>query len=56
MPFELKNASVTYERLVNKVLTTLIGKTMEVYIDNMIIKSVKEADHVRDLEETFKIL
>jgi len=29
---------------------------MEVYADDMITKSVREADHVRDLEETFKIL
>jgi len=35
---------------------TLIEKTMEVYVDDMIIKSVKEIDHVRDLEETFKLL
>jgi len=29
---------------------------MEVYVDDMITKSAKEADHVRELQETFKIL
>ena len=42
--------------LVNKVFEPLIGKTMEVYVDDMITKSVKENDHARDLEETFKLL
>jgi len=56
MPFELKNAGATYQRLVNKVFKPLIGKTIEVYIDDMITKSVKEANHVQDLEETFKLL
>jgi len=55
-PFELKNAGATYQRLVNKVFETLIGKTIEVYVDDMITKSVKETDHVQDLEETFKLL
>jgi len=56
MPFGLKNAGATYQRLVNKVFEPLIGKTMEVYVDDMITKSVKEDDHTRDLEETFKLL
>jgi len=56
MPFGLKNAGATDQHLVNKVFETLIGKTIEVYMDHMITKSVKEADHVRDLEETFKLL
>jgi len=56
MPRGLKNASATYQCLVNKVFATLIGKTMEVYVDDMITKSVKEIDHLRDVEETFKLL
>jgi len=56
MPFGLKNAGAMYQRLVNKVFESLISKTMEVYVDDIITKSVKEADHVRDLEETFKLL
>jgi len=46
MPFGLKNASAMCQRLVNKVFATLIGKTTEVYVDDMITKSVKEIDHV----------
>ena len=56
MPFGLKNAGATYQRLVNKVFATLKRKTMEVYVDDMVTKSVKEIDHVSDLEETVKVL
>ena len=56
MPFGLKNADATYQRLVNKVFATPIANTMEVYVDDMITKSAKEVDHVRDLDKTFKIL
>jgi len=56
MPFGLKNARAAYQCLVNKVFAALIGKSMEVYVDDMITKSVKEIDHVTDLKETFKVL
>ena len=56
MPFRLKNAGVTYQRLVNKMFKEMIGKMMEVYIDNMLIKSLKIVDHIAYLEETFGIL
>ena len=46
MPFGLKNASATYQRLVNKIFKEMIGKTMEVYIDDMLVKSVKVTDHM----------
>ena len=39
MPFSLKNAGVTYQRLVNMMFNDLIGKTMEVYVDTMLVKS-----------------
>jgi len=50
MPFVLKIARTTYQQLVNKVLTTLIGKTMEVCINDMITKNVKEIDYMGDLD------
>ena len=56
MPFALKNAGATYQRLVNKIFMLLIGRTMEVYVDDMITKSKNSADHVRHLEETFDLL
>ena len=56
MPFNLKNAGTTYQRLVNKMFKELIGKTMEVYIDDMLVKSVEAANHIAHLEEAFDIL
>ncbi|XP_052193804.1 uncharacterized protein LOC127802147 [Diospyros lotus] len=56
MPFGLKNAGATYQRLVNTMFETHIGKTMEVYVDDMLVKSEKVADHVCDLGEMFEIL
>ncbi|XP_052292054.1 uncharacterized protein LOC127900839 [Citrus sinensis] len=56
MPFGLKNAGATYQRLVNKVFKPLIGKTMEVYVDDMVTKSKIPKEHVRHLEETFELL
>ena len=56
MPFGLKNAGATYQRLVNKVFKQQIGRTMEVYIDDMIIKSVYASDHTGHLRDTFNIL
>ena len=56
MPFDLKNAGVTYQRLVNKIFKPLIGHTMEVYVDDMITKFKDSRDHVKHLEETFELL
>ena len=56
MPFGLKNTGATYQRLVNKMFKEIIGKTMEVYIDDMLVKSLKVVDHIAHLEDTFGIL
>src|SRR3954470_13120789 len=56
MPFGLKNADATYQRLVNKLFRHQIGKNIEVYVDDMLVKSTKENDHVKDLRETFEVL
>ncbi|KAL2224730.1 UNVERIFIED_CONTAM: Transposon Ty3-G Gag-Pol polyprotein [Sesamum indicum] len=53
MPFDLKNARATYQRLINDMFKNEIGRNMEVYIDDMLVKSVKEQDHIKDLEECF---
>ncbi|XP_022848768.1 uncharacterized protein LOC111371087 [Olea europaea var. sylvestris] len=54
MSFGLKNARATYQMLVNKMFVDLIGKTMEVYVDNMLVKSLKADDHVMHLNDTFR--
>ena len=53
MPFGLKNAGATYQRLVNKIFQKQIGESMEVYIDDMLVKSVKAELHVAHLAESF---
>lgn len=50
MPFDQKNMGATYQWLVNKVFKDQIDHNMEVYVDNMIIKNVKKANHIADLE------
>ena len=39
MPFELKNNGATYHRLVNKVFADKIGRSLKVYVDDMLVKS-----------------
>ena len=56
MPFGLRNVGATYHRLVTKMFREQIGKTMEVYIDDMVVKSKKAEDHSADLLQTFAIL
>ena len=56
MPFGLKNAGITYQWLINKVFHDQIDQNMEVYIDDMLVKSIGFADHIIDLTETFDIL
>ena len=56
MPFGLKNAGATYQRLVNKMFQKHIGTTMEVYIDDMLVKSTIAELHIAHLSEVFQIL
>ncbi|KAL5539170.1 hypothetical protein UlMin_042949 [Ulmus minor] len=56
MPFGLKNAGATYQRLVNKMFKQQIGKTMEVYVDDMLVKSLKADEHINNLRESFEVL
>ncbi|XP_057803713.1 uncharacterized protein LOC131019046 [Salvia miltiorrhiza] len=56
MPFGFKNAEATYQRLVNRMFASLLGQTMEVYIDDMLVKSIRARDHIDHLRETFEIL
>uniref|UniRef100_A0A2N9EHN4 Uncharacterized protein n=1 Tax=Fagus sylvatica TaxID=28930 RepID=A0A2N9EHN4_FAGSY len=56
MPFGLKNAGATYQRLVNKMFHDQIGRNVEVYVDDMLVKSKENEDHLTDLKETFQAL
>ena len=56
MSFRLKNAGATYQRLVNRMFQKQIGATMEVYIDNMLVKSTTAGLHIAHLSEAFQIL
>ena len=56
MPFGLKNAKATYQRLVTKMLRPLLGKIIEVYIDDMLVKSKERPDHAEHLQEAFELL
>ena len=56
MPFGLKNVGATYQRLVNHMFRPQIGRNVEVYVDNMQVKSQDEEIHLDDLQETFDTL
>ena len=56
MPFGLKNVGATYQRLVKKMFRPLLGSTMEVYIDDMLVKSKRCPDHATHLQQAFDLL
>ncbi|XP_011071463.1 uncharacterized protein LOC105156901 [Sesamum indicum] len=56
MSFGLKNAGATYQRLVNKMFGDLLGKIMEVYGDDMLVKSKRSQDHLEDLAHALQEL
>ena len=56
MPFGLKNTGATYQRLVNHMFRPQIGRNVEVYVDDMLVKSQNEEIHLDDLQETFDTL
>ncbi|KAK4397737.1 Retrovirus-related Pol polyprotein from transposon opus [Sesamum angolense] len=49
-------AGATYQRLVNKMFKDLIGKTMEVYVDDMLVKSKEEEEHLNHLQAAFEVM
>ena len=56
MSFGLKNAGSTYQRIMTKMFEPQLGKNIEVYIDDMVVKSKVVSEHVGDLENIFEIL
>ena len=49
IPFGLTNAGATYQRLVNHMFRPQIGRNMEVYVDDMLVRSLDEQKHQDDL-------
>ena len=56
MPFGLKNAGSTYQRMMTKMFEPQLGRSIEVYIDDMVVKSKVASEHVEDLTNIFGIL
>ena len=56
MPFELKNAGATYQRLEKRMFQKQIGASMEVYINDMLVKLVKAELHIPHQAEAFQVL
>ena len=55
MPFGLKNAGSTYQRMMTKMFEPQLGRSIEVYIDDMVVKSKVVSEHVGDLANIFEI-
>ena len=53
MPFGLKNAGSTYQRMMTKMFEPQLGRSIEVYIDDMVVKSKVVSEHVGDLMNWF---
>ena len=49
MPFGLKNAGATYQRLMNKMFANQIERNVQIHMDDMLVKSIQEDDHLNDL-------
>ena len=56
MPFGLKNAGSTYQRMMTKMSEPQLGKNFEVYIDDMVVKSKLVSEHLTDFANIFEIL
>ena len=56
IPFGLKNARSTYQRMMIRMFESQLDKNIEVYIDDMVVKSKLESKHVNDLGNIFEIL
>ena len=56
MPFGLKNVGSTYQRMMTRMFESQLGKSIEIYIDDMVVKSKVVFEHVRDLRNIFEVL
>ena len=56
MSFRLKNTGATYYRLMTKIFKPLIDQTVEVYINDIVVKSKTRSEHAQHMEETFRLM
>ena len=56
MPFGLKNASSAYQRAINAIFHDMLGYHMEIYIDDIVVKSKKAIEHVNHLRKSFEMM
>ena len=56
MSFGLKNVGSTYQRMMTRMFESLLGKNIEIYIDDMVVKSKVVSEHLGDLRVIFEIL
>ena len=56
MPFGLKNAGSTYQRMMTRMFESQLGENIEIYIDDMVMKSKMVLKHLGDLRAIFEIL
>ena len=56
MSFDLKNAGSIYQRMMTRMFESQLGKNIEIYIDDMVVKSKMVSEHLGDLRTIFEIL
>ena len=56
MPFGLKNAGSTYQRMMTRMFEPQLGKSIKIYVDDMVVKSKVVSEHLGDLSSTFNVL
>ena len=56
MPFGLKNAGSTYQRIMTRMFEPQLSKNIEIYVDDMVVKSKVEAEYLEDLSDIFDVL
>ena len=56
MPFGLKNAGATYQRAMQKIFNDMLHKNVECYVDDVVVKTKKRSDHLKDLRIVFEKL
>ena len=56
MPFGLKNAGSTYQRMITRMFKSQLGKNIKIYIDDMVVKSKVVLEHLGDLGNIFEVL